>query len=78
MSILFLTPTHAAEVTPSDTAPNDCVGFYVGSGGDIAVTTEGGDDVTFRNTVAGSIISIRVHIIKSTGTTASNIIRMWS
>lgn len=74
MSILSQTATRAATVTPSDTAPNTYAALYVGGGGNVAVRTEGGDAVTFSNVVAGSILPVRVNLVKSTSTTATNII----
>lgn len=69
----------AAAVTPSDTNPlsADTRALFVGGAGDIALVTSGGDSVTFTGVLAGSILSVRAHQIKATGTTASNIIALW-
>ena len=48
--------------------------FYVGTGGDMKVTTVGGDVVTFTNLSAGSLMPVSVKRIWSTGTTASGIV----
>lgn len=64
----------AYTVTASDTAGNIYSYLYVGSGGNVAITTEGGDSVTFSNVASGSYLWIRTSLVKSTGTTASNIL----
>lgn len=53
-----------------------CV-LYVGGLGDLAVTTTGNDDVTFVGINAGSFIPVHILKIKSTGTTATNILALW-
>jgi hypothetical protein len=51
--------------------------IYVGTGGDINMTTLGGQDVVFKNVPTGSMIAVRVKRLKATLTTASNIVGMW-
>jgi hypothetical protein len=52
-----------------------CV-LYVGVGGDLEVTTAGGDLVTFIGISSGTFLPI--HVIKvTTGTTATDIIALW-
>jgi hypothetical protein len=52
-----------------------CV-LYVGVGGDLEVTTAGGDLVTFIGISSGTFLPI--HVIKvNTGTTAKDIIAIW-
>jgi hypothetical protein len=52
-----------------------CV-LYVGVGGDLEVTTAGGDLVTFMGILSGTFLPI--HVIKvNTGTTATDIIALW-
>jgi len=52
-----------------------CV-LYVGVGGDLEVTTAGGDLVTFIGISSGTFLPI--HVIKvNTGTTATDIIALW-
>jgi hypothetical protein len=48
--------------------------FYVGTGGNVKVTTTNGDEVTFSNVATGTILPVSVKRIWSTGTTASNIV----
>ena len=78
----------AYAVTPSDTdkvpsvATADGSGnrgnvLFVGSGGDLAVETVGGDQVTFKNINDGSFIPVHVIKVLATGTTASDIIALW-
>lgn len=81
-----LQPKRAASVTPSDTvdipfvgASNDvwaCV-LYVGTGGDVRVLTDGGDDVTLVNIPNGSFLPLQVVRVFSTGTSASDIVALW-
>jgi len=78
----------AAAVTPSDTAniPNiareDGTGnrgclLYVGTAGDVRVTTSGGDTTTFVGIQGGQFLPLSVVRVLATGTTADNIIALW-
>ena len=51
--------------------------LYVGTGGDVAVTTVGGQVVVLSNVPSGALIPISVTQVRSTSTTASNIVGMW-
>ena len=64
----------AAEVTKHDTNKNQFSYLYVGSTGDLKITTEGGDVVTLNEVPAGSWVWVRTSLIWSTGTTASDIV----
>jgi len=75
----------AADVTPSDTVniPNaagadmdneGCV-LYVGTQGDLKVTTSSGSEVTFVG-VQG-FFPVQVIRVWSTGTTATDIVALW-
>jgi hypothetical protein len=64
----------AAAITPSDTAFVDLIGVYVGTTGNLTVTTAAGNDVTFSSVPAGAQIALGMVKVKSTGTTASNIV----
>jgi hypothetical protein len=75
----------ALSVTKSDTVDipsisggvnNGCV-LYVGTGGNVRVTTVGYDDVIFSNVPSGSFIPVQVLKVWSTDTTALNIIALW-
>lgn len=63
----------AVAITPSDTAFVDLIGVYVGGTGDLVVTTASGD-VTFSTVPAGARIDLRITKVKSTSTTATNIV----
>jgi len=68
----------AAAITPSDTDPTGNVrALYVGGAGDLKVQTIAGNDVTFADIVAGSIIPIRCKRVYSTGTSATNIVAFY-
>lgn len=67
-------PGDAAAVTPSDTVFVDFYGLFVGGAGNLVVTTGAGNDVTFTAVPAGAIIPLRVVKVKSTSTTATNIV----
>lgn len=68
----------AAAVTLHDT--NELTPYaralYVGTTGNIALVTAGGDPVTFTAVPVG-ILPVRCKIVKSTGTTASNIVALY-
>lgn len=53
-----------------------CV-LYVGTSGNLTVTTSGNDIVTFINIQDGTFFPINVLKVFATGTTASNIIALW-
>ncbi len=68
---------HCFEIVPHDTdlLPAVTKGLYVGTGGDIAVRTLRSDvDVIFRNVPSGYILDIRLSAVRSTGTTAADMI----
>lgn len=52
-----------------------CV-LYVGTAGNVAVITAGGDEVTFTGIPAGTFVPVQVTRVKSTGTTASTILAL--
>ena len=65
------------EITPADgeDLPQATKAIYIGQGGDITLRAIGADtDVTFRNTISGSILDIRVRAVRSTGTSAGNLV----
>lgn len=51
--------------------------LYVGGAGNIAVETFGGDVVTFNGVNAGQFLPVQVMKVKSTNTTATNIVALW-
>ncbi|MEZ4684194.1 MAG: hypothetical protein R2932_59285 [Caldilineaceae bacterium] len=70
---------NAFSITPSDGSDlaNTTRGLYVGVSGDVAVITAGGDTVTFVGLAAGIIHPIRAARVKSTGTTATDIVGVY-
>lgn len=77
MSDNFQVPSHAAAVTPSDTGEIFASALYIGGAGAVSVVTEAGETVTLASAQAGSTIVLRVKRVNATGTTATNIIRLW-
>lgn len=71
-------PYNAAVAVPADdTSIGLATGFYVGSTGDVAVTTAGGTTVTFKNVPDGTLIRCQIQSIQQTGTTATNILILY-
>lgn len=77
MSDNYQVPSRAAAVTPSDSAETFGSALYVGNGGNVALVTEYGDAVTFTNIQSGTTIVLRFKQVKSTNTTATNLVRLW-
>lgn len=79
MVLLDSPATHAFAVTPHDTneLTNVTRGIYVGATGNLKVTMQGGEAVTFVGLAAGVIHPIRATIIWSNGTTAASIIGVY-
>lgn len=79
--------SRAALVVPSNTVDIPFVGYpsgptlpcviYTGTGGDIKVMTDGGDEVTFVSTNPGTFLPVQVNRVYATGTSASNILALW-
>ncbi len=71
--------TYAA-ITPNDStdfSPDYTDGIYVGGSGNLSVLDGDGDAVTFVGLAAGVIHPIRTRRVRSTSTTATNIIGLW-
>lgn len=68
--------TDAFVITPADGSDLARVtrGLWVGGGGDVSVVTQGGTTVTLKGAPAGSLIPIRAVRVRSTGTTATDIV----
>lgn len=66
-------------VTPSDTADLRVItrGLYVGTTGNLRVTLDNGDDVTFVTIAAGIIHPLYVKRVWSTNTTATNLVAVY-
>ena len=67
------------DVTPNDGADLAIPGavLYIGTGGDVKVTTISGDDVTFKNLANGSVLAVQVKKVFSTGTDADDIVALY-
>lgn len=70
---------HAVSVTPSDGTDLAVTSraLYVGGEGDINAIMRGGETVTFSAVPAGTVLPIRAARVRSTGTTATNILSLW-
>jgi len=70
---------HAAAITPDDenNLANSTRGIYVGTAGDLKITTVGGETVTLANVAAGVIHPWRIKRVFSTDTTASDLVAVW-
>ncbi len=66
-------PTYAEAITKSDTASNTFSYIYVGTTGNVVVTTEDGQTVTFTAVPAGQYIWVRTSKVMA-ATTASNLV----
>ncbi len=72
--------TRAVAITPHNTnALTDIPkALYVGVGGDITMRgLNGAADVLWKNVQSGQIIPFRAQFIRSTGTTATNIVAIY-
>lgn len=69
----------AEVVTPSDVTNLTKLsrGLYLGTSGDVAVILQDGSEVTFTNLTSGVMHPIAVGRVKSTGTTATNILALF-
>lgn len=63
----------AAAITKSDTVPNVFSAIYVGGAGDVTVTTQNGDLVTFKAPPVGTIIPVSTSLVMA-ATTATLLI----
>jgi hypothetical protein len=71
----MMTFRHAIAVTASDSTIVKYRALYVGGAGDVAVQMlADGNSVTFKAVPAGTTLWIEVDMVKSTGTTATNIV----
>jgi hypothetical protein len=70
---------HAAAVTPDNGTDlaTTARALYVGGAGNIVLVTAGGEEVTFNSVPAGFILPVRTARVKSTSTTATNIVALW-
>jgi hypothetical protein len=74
---------HAEAVSPSDTADLTKVtsALYVGVSGDLALILANDPDtapVIFKGVAAGTLLQLQCRRVMATGTTATNILALWS
>ncbi|MFO0906787.1 MAG: hypothetical protein U0835_00205 [Isosphaeraceae bacterium] len=69
----------AAAVTPSDSTPlaNFARSLYIGTGGNVNLTTTNGQTALFKNLPSGSILPVRTSYVLATNTTAQDIVALW-
>ena len=69
--------SRAFAVVPSDASPliTNVRALYVGTGGDIRLTTEDGDTVTLKN-VPNGVLPVACQKVWETGTTALDIVAL--
>jgi len=74
------TANNHADVTPSNSTNFDVESaIYVGTGGDIALELWGSStEVTYHNIPDGTFLPVSARKVLSTGTTASDIVRMFN
>jgi hypothetical protein len=66
-----VSPSNSANLTYFSRA------LYIGGGGNVAITTVKGTNVTFANVAGGSILPVRAQKVLSTGTTATLIVGLY-
>lgn len=69
----------AASVTPNDSndlAVKPARALYIGTSGNVVLTTVDGDSVTFANVPVG-ILPVSCNRVQLTGTTAGNIVALY-
>ena len=65
-------------VTPSDTAVfKHTRGLWVGSGGNITLTMMDGANIQLVGVLGGTLLPFQCTAVRSTGTTASNIVALY-
>lgn len=63
-------------IAPDDGAdlPQVTRALYIGSGGNLTVTSACGRDVQFANVVGGTVLPVRVARVKASGTSAGDLV----
>ena len=88
MASFTLQAFNAQAVTPNDSADIELGGspivgiengacLFVGTGGDLTITTVGGQTVTLTNIADGVFIPIQVKRVWATGTSATGILALY-
>lgn len=78
-ALLTSPPKNAFAITPNNAAeiPYVTRAIFVGTGGDLAVTMAAGEQVVFKGVASGSLLPMRIIAVRSTGTTATDIIGLY-
>lgn len=61
-------------ITPSDSNTFRFSAIYVGGAGHVVIVTDSGSEMTLNSVPVGTILPIRGIRVKSTGTTATNLV----
>jgi hypothetical protein len=75
-----ITPNDSQDITLSGspiTGIDNGAVLYIGTGGNLTITTVGGQTVTLSNVANGSFIPIQVKRVWATGTSASSILALY-
>lgn len=75
-----LSAVDAVAVTPNDSADltnGECRALYVGMGGNVSLDVGNSTAVVFSNVPSGGILPIRAKRVRSTSTTATNIVALY-
>jgi hypothetical protein len=71
-------PNDAQVVSPSNSSDfSESSVLWIGGAGNVRVTTDQGSDVTFTGVLSNTTLPVRVKRVWSTGTTATNIVRVF-
>lgn len=64
---------HVVAITAADAdLATDVRALYVGTGGNVKITTSGGTTATFANVPSGTLLPVRCRRVWTTGTTATD------
>ena len=63
--------------TQQNAQPNNGCVLYVGTGGDLVVTTVSGHKVTLKAVPTGTFVPVNVKRVEKTDTTADDIVALW-
>lgn len=71
--------SNGAAVTPNDSTDlaTSSRAIWIGTGGDVSLITVDGTTLLLKNVPAGTMLPIRAARIRSTSTTATDIVALW-
>lgn len=70
-----ITESDTADITLTEGVAEGCV-LYVGTGGDLVVTTIAGDVVTFKNVPSGTFVPVQVRKLMAASSVA-DVVALW-